>query len=215
MRAFLLRFQSDRAQRLIWLAPLLPLVWMTDLTALLWIGLTILALVFVKPAREATFSMVYRSIPVSLLIGALVGCALSFLIDPWLVPLAEAWTGTTMDLSQLAELPGNDGAYVEWLIVGLGFGGVWEEIAFRGFFVGWGAVLFGTRWALPIAILVAVVFGYGHSYQGLAGAIVTGVGGLVFGVTYVLCQRKLLPAIAAHSVANFIGITQIYLYGLP
>jgi len=202
-------------QRVCWLAPLVPLVWMTDLTALFWIGLTIAALVFLPTARKATFAMVYHNIPVSLLIGATVGCALSFLIDPWLVPAAEAWTGTTMDLSQLHELPGNDGAYIEWLILGLGFGGVWEEVAFRGFFIGWGAVLFGARWALPIALLVSVVFGYGHIWQDLAGAIVTGVGGLVFGLTYVFCQRKLLPAIVAHSVTNFIGITQIYLYGLP
>lgn len=215
MNDFFRWLRTGPGQRLAWLAPLLPLLWMTDLTALLWIGLTILALVFIKSAREATFSMVFRSIPVSVMIGAAVGCALSFLVDPWLIPLAETWTGSTLDYSQLEELPGNDGAYVEWLIIALGFGGVWEEVAFRGFFVGWGAVLFGVRWALPIAVLVAVVFGYGHIWQGMAGAIVAGVGGLAFGLTYVLCQRKLLPAIAAHSVANFIGITQIYLYGLP
>ena len=119
-----------------------------------------------------------------------------------------------MDLSQLEELPGNDGAYIEWLIVGIGFGGIWEEIAFRGFFIGWGVFLFSARWGIPFAVLISIVFGYGHIYQDLAGAVVTGVGSLVFGLTYVYCNHKLLPAIIAHSMSNFIGITQIYLYGI-
>ena len=211
MRSWL---QSYWGQRAAWLAPLLPLVWMTDLTGLLWIGLTVVFLLLLPEARKATFAMVYRSVPVSLLIGVVVGCVLAFVIDPWLVTFAEELTGTRMDLSQLAELPGNDGALIEWLILGLGFGAIWEEIAFRGYFIGWGAVLFGTKWAVPLAVLVAIVFGYGHIWQDLAGAIVSGVGGLVFGLTYVFCQRKLLPAMTVHAVTNIVGIMDIYLYGL-
>jgi membrane protease YdiL (CAAX protease family) len=77
-----------------------------------------------------------------------------------------------------------------------------------------GGALFGTKWALPIALLVAVVFGYGHIWQDLAGAIVSGVGGPVFGLTYVFCQRRHLPAMTAHAVGNVVGIMDIYLYGL-
>ena len=214
MRLFIALLDSCWGQRLLWLLPFLPLLWMTDLTAVLWIGLTILTLIFVKSARSATFQMVHQSIPFSLFIGTIVGCALSFLVDPWLIPHAEELTGTKMDLSQLEELPGNDGAYIEWLIVGIGFGGIWEEIAFRGFFIGWGVFLFSARWGIPFAVLISIVFGYGHIYQDLAGAVVTGVGSLVFGLTYVYCNHKLLPAIIAHSMSNFIGITQIYLYGI-
>ena len=103
---------------------------------------------------------------------------------------------------------------VEWLLVAVVFGGIWEEIAFRGFLIGFGVRLFDARWALPLAIVTSVLFGYGHIYQSLSGAILTGLIGFVFALVYVLCGRKLLPAIVAHSVSNIIGVTMIYLYGM-
>ncbi len=187
---------------------------MSLLTAPIWIGTTVLALIFVPAARQATFSMVFKSVPISLAIGAAVGAAMSLLLDPWLEPAIEAWTATEVDLSQLEKLPGDTGQYIVWLLLGIGFGGVWEEISFRGYFVGWGTRLFGDWTALPLTVGLAVVFGYGHLWQDLPGAILTGISGLLFGLTYLACDRKLLPAITAHAVANFFGVTQIYLYGL-
>lgn len=211
MRSWL---QTTWGMRVAWLVPLLSLVLVTDLTAPIWIGSTVLALILIPSARKATMATVYRSVPISLAIGAAVGCAMSFLVDPWLEPAVEAWTGSEIDLSQLADLPGDPGQYVIWLILGIGFGGFWEEIAFRGYFIGWGTRLFGGWTALPLTVGLAIVFGYGHIWQDLPGAILTGISGLLFGLTYIACDRKLLPAITAHSVANFIGVTQIYLHGL-
>lgn len=213
MRSFKNWLNSYWGHRFLWLFPLLPLVWLTDLTPLLWIGFTLLTLAIVKSARDTTFKLVYQNVPVSVLIGVLVGCGVSFLMDPWLIPFAEELSGTQINLSQLEGLPGNRSVYIEWLIVSIGVGGIWEEIAFRGFFIGWGVLLFGVRWAIPLVILVSVVFGYGHIYQDLPGAIVAGAGGFVFGLTYVFCKCRLLPAIMAHSVANAIAITKIYLQG--
>lgn len=214
MRRWRSKLQSKWGMRLLWLVPLLSLVFETDLTALIWIGTTLIALIFVPAARQATLAMVYRNVPLSLAIGTAIGGSLALLLDPWLEPALEAWTGSKIDLSQLEKLPGDPGQYVVWLILGMGFGGFWEELSFRGYFVGWGTKLFGNWTALPLTLGLALVFGAGHMYQDLPGAISTGISGLIFGLTYLACDRKLLPAITAHAVANFIGVTQIYLYGL-
>lgn len=205
---------SLRWQRVLWLLPLLPLIFITDLTALLWLGSTALILMLVRNARQPTFSFVYRSAYVSIAIGVTAGAALHFLVDPWLIPLAEHLTNSRMDLTQFADVHGDAGAYIELLIVALLFGGVIEEITFRGFFVGWGSAVFGDWSRLWLVVLISVVFGLGHWYQGPAGAIVTGVGSIVFGVVYVACRCKLLPAIACHMTVNFLGVTEIYVHGV-
>ena len=109
--------------------------------------------------------------------------------------------------------PATAGEFMELVIVALIFGGIVEEICFRGFFIGWGVKLFGSRWALPLVLVISVVFGIGHWYQGPAGAIVTGVGSAIFGLVYVATGFRLLPAIATHMSSNFLGVLDLYLYG--
>jgi membrane protease YdiL (CAAX protease family) len=186
-------------QRLFWLLPLLPPVIVTDLTAILWLGGTALVLVFVKNSRAPTFAFVYRNWWTS--VGIVV------------IPLAEKMTGSPMDLSQFAAVQGDAGEFMTLLIVALVFGGIIEEICFRGYFIGWGAALYGARSALPLVLVISTVFGIGHWYQGPSGAIVTGVGSVVFGLVYVATGCKLLPAIATHMTSNFFGVLDLYLYG--
>lgn len=200
-------------QRVFWLLPLLPLIIITDLTALLWLGGTALILLLVKDSRAPTFSFVYRNWWTSVGIGLLAGFAIHFLIDPVVIPFAESATGSAMDLSQFADVQGDAGEFMELVIVALIFGGIVEEICFRGFFIGWGVKLFGSRWALPLVLVISVVFGIGHWYQGPAGAIVTGVGSAIFGLVYVATGFRLLPAIATHMSSNFLGVLDLYLYG--
>ena len=200
-------------QRLFWLLPLLPLVIVTDLTALLWLGGTALVLLFVRNSRAPTFALVYRNWWTSIGIGLAVGCAIHFLIDPVITPLAENMTGSAMDLSQFADVQGDAGEFMSLLILALVFGGIIEEICFRGYFIGWGVTLFGNRMALPLVLAISVVFGIGHWWQGPAGAIVTGIGSVVFGLVYIATGRKLLPAIATHMCSNFLGVVDLYLHG--
>ena len=200
-------------QRLLWVLPLLPLILVTDFTALLWLGGTGLILLLVKDARASTFSFVYRNWWISLGIGGLVGSAIHFLIDPIIIPLSEAATGSTIDLSQFVDVHGDAGAFIELLIVALIFGGVVEEICFRGFFIGWGISLYGRRAALPLVLVTSVAFGIGHWYQGPAGAIVTGTSSIVFGLVYIMTGFKLLPAVATHMSVNFLGVLDLYLHG--
>lgn len=206
-------FQTQRGMVALWLTAFIPLLFVSDAADAIWIGVTFIALLLVPDARKATFPMVYRSVPISLLIGAAVGIIV-FASDFILVPPLELLTNSRLDSSLLDGLHGNPGLYAEWMLKGMLIGGVFEEVFFRGFFIGWGVCLFGRRSAVPLAVLVAIVFGMGHSDQALVGMIMTGLAGLLFGLTYVACGRKLLPAITAHALSNALTVTHVYFYGL-
>lgn len=204
----------DWAQKALLLLPAVPLLLPSDLTAPLWLGGTALVLWLSRSAREAVFSMVYRNIWVTLALGLLVGSFVGLALNPLMDGFAETITGTTIDLSQFADVEGNDGAFIELLIVAMLFGGVVEEIAFRGFFIGWGTRLFGMKAAVPLILLSSVAFGVGHLYQDLAGGMSTGIFALMMGALYIAFDRKLLPVILIHAVSNFWGVLEIYRYGV-
>lgn len=90
-------------------------------------------------------------------------------------------------------------------------GSFFEELLFRAFIITRGeAALGGSRAAsLTAVVLAAVFFGYRHYYyQGMHGAIVTGMIGLLFGVIYIwIGRRNILPLVFAHGIANSIAQT--------
>jgi membrane protease YdiL (CAAX protease family) len=55
------------------------------------------------------------------------------------------------------------------------------------------------------------VFGAAHVYQGLSGAISTGLIGLGFALLYVGTGKRLLAPVLAHMTLDAIGVTQLYL----
>src|SRR3546814_7258190 len=88
------RRSSERYLKLVWLAPLIPLVWETDATAVLWLGSTALALLLFRSSRAPTLALVYKSTTISILIGICVGTVMALLINPNVDRLAEHLTGT-------------------------------------------------------------------------------------------------------------------------
>lgn len=177
-------------------------------------AIVVLALIFYRSTRAPTLSFVYRNWAWSIGIGLVVGVGSAFTIDPMVEQFATWATGERVDLSALAGVEGNTNAYLQLLAVALIFGGVIEEVINRGFLIGWGSSFLGARSALPLVLLTAIAFGLAHMWQGPSGMILTGVGGLVLGLVYYFCDRKLLPCIVAHASGNFVGTTQIYLYGV-
>ena len=99
------------------------------------------------------------------------------------------------------------------LLVVWGTAAFGEEMMFRGFLqTNLEALFGGGTLAMILAIIAqAILFGLGHSYQGLYGIVLTGAIGLVMGITYWLGGRWLLPVILAHGLVDTISITQIYL----
>lgn len=170
-----------------------------------------LSLVAVKQSRAPTLAMVWRSIPLSIALGMAAGAVTAIGFGAVVEPLLAELTGEPVDLSSFDAVEGSVPNYLMLLALGLGFGGIVEELMFRGFAVGWGSATFGARWQWPLAVLSATIFGITHLYQGWSGVLSTGLIGFLFGALYILCGRRLLPAIAAHMTNNALGVTAIYL----
>lgn len=95
---------------------------------------------------------------------------------------------------------------VMWLIV------IGEELVLRGLLMSFLARTFGdttSSWLLA-ALISAVIFGLGHFGKGPAAVIGSGLGGLVYGLGYLLCRKNLWPVILAHCAVNTIGFVGAY-----
>jgi membrane protease YdiL (CAAX protease family) len=79
--------------------------------------------------------------------------------------------------------------------------GFCEELLYRGFLVGYAARVMHP---LVAVLVTAVVFGFGHLYQGMDGVIQTGIAGLIAGVIY-LVTRSLWPCILIHAIVDIGG----------
>lgn len=84
--------------------------------------------------------------------------------------------------------------------------GICEEILYRGLLLTSLAALIGT-W--PAVLASSLVFGLGHSYQGLAGVGRTGLVGLVLG-TIVVLTGSLFTAILIHIVLDVVQGRMLY-----
>lgn len=198
---------------LLWLAVFAPSAAIPN-GMLISIPIAVLVLIFVKRTREPTFAAVFRNIPLSLAIGAGAGAIMHFVMNPLFDLLARQATGSRPDLSSLADVQGDLENYLVLLAWGVIFGGLIEELIDRGFLIGWGTAEFGNRWSIPLLVFTSLGFGLAHAWQGMAGMITTGLSGMCYGAVYLLCERKLLPAVVMHATSNAIAITSIYLYGI-
>lgn len=131
------------------------------------------------------------------------------LIDPltslfW--PPASAPEGTE-------SITGNLGVALQWLGLVWTWAAFGEEIGYRGYLLTRAADL-GNR--SPAAywlgvLFVAVLFGIGHWYKGPAGAIDSGVAGLILGAAYMVAGRNLWAAILAHGFIDTFGVVVLFL----
>jgi membrane protease YdiL (CAAX protease family) len=195
------------------LSPLVPALLLPGMGALISLAIVILALVFVAPSRQPALAFRYSGIARSIAVGLVCGLAIAVLFDLAIEPLVESLAGSEIALEGFGEIEGNFSNYLAFLALGLLFGGIAEELIFRGFVVGWGSQIFGQRSAIWLALLSACVFGTTHFYQGIPGVVTTGMIGFLFGLIYIGTGKKLLPAIIAHMTVNAYGITQLYLGG--
>jgi hypothetical protein len=92
-----------------------------------------------------------------------------------------------------------------------------EEIIFRGFLIRWltnnpnisirGPVVLAT-------VVAATIFGIGHSYQGVSGAILAGAGGLVYGLSFVHARGNLWRSVIGHGLYDTAGFLILYFQGV-
>jgi membrane protease YdiL (CAAX protease family) len=142
--------------------------------------------------------------PFTIAVGAIAGVALSLHELIVLEPLVRQWTGGSPDLSLIKEITSS------WQNLALLIAASWvlaafgEEMVWRGFAMTRVAeVLGGNAGAWFVSLVgVSAIFGIAHSYQDLSGVIITAVGGVTYGLLYLLSGRCLAIPIVAHGVQN-------------
>jgi membrane protease YdiL (CAAX protease family) len=79
------------------------------------------------------------------------------------------------------------------------------------------AQFFGeTNKAWLVALVVSsVLFGWGHTEQGVSGWIQEGLSGILLGVLFLATGRNLTVPIVAHGVSNTLAFVLIYLGRYP
>jgi membrane protease YdiL (CAAX protease family) len=80
-------------------------------------------------------------------------------------------------------------------------GGVFEELAYRGFLFYYLSLLVPSISNVEKAVVTSLLFGVGHVYQGWKGVVSTGIAGLIMASLYIV-GGNLLPPIVAHILAN-------------
>jgi uncharacterized protein len=155
------------------------------------------------PARwRRTVMFALATAALRILLGALV-------VDPitahfWPPAIAPSGTG---------QITGHAMVALRWLLIVWSFAAFGEEIGYRGYLLNRAADV-GDRskaayWAA--AVMVALLFGYGHYYKGPSGIVDSGMAGLLLGGAYVLSGRNLWVCILAHGFIDAFGVAAAYL----
>lgn len=155
---------------------------------------------------------IYQTWSRTLAIGALCGAGIEalelFVTQPLLVRL----THKMPDLSDFAGLRWN------WKLLPLALLLAWtlaafgEEMVYRGYLMNRVADLFGrarVAWILSL-VVVSVIFGFAHLYQGVTGVVENTVDGLLLGLMYLRCGRKLSVPIIAHGAQDTVDFLLIF-----
>jgi membrane protease YdiL (CAAX protease family) len=159
----------------------------------------------------------------SLGLGLLSGIAMLLLARILVLPLVTAVFGSYLDPAMFDQLQGNVGALlVNVLLVSWLHAALCEEIISRGFLLQRFGLLFGGgAWALGAAVVLqGVLFGLAHYPQGAAGVASTALGGILWGVTFLLVRRNLWVVVVGHAVMDtslfglvFLGLHRLLLPG--
>jgi len=149
----------------------------------------------------------------SLLIKApIIAIALFLLYSYILIPAATHLTAKPIDFSQFDVLQGNLLGSLVLLVfiwISAAFG---EEITFRGYIMRQLVKFFGDgKLSMLLNILLlGLLFGYVHSYQGITGQIVTGVLGVILATIFYRKKYDLWFTVAIHGFFDTIGLVFMY-----
>jgi uncharacterized protein len=160
---------------------------------------------------------IYRTWSRTIAIGVLCGVGIEamelFVTQPLLVRLTHKWP----NLAEFAALRSN------WKLLPLALLFTWtlaafgEEMVYRGYLMNRVADLFGrTRlaWILSL-VMVSVIFGFAHIYQGVTGVTENAIDGFLLGLMYLRCDRKLSVPIIAHGITDTVDFLLIFLGKYP
>ena len=148
----------------------------------------------------------------TVLFGLLFGIGLELFAIYVTTPLFSSWTGNPPDVSALSDIEGNLPALLFFILLSWLLGAFGEEICFRGFLMHRlsGLMNFSrTGWIIAL-IVSSVLFGWGHTEQGVSGWIQEGLSGLWLGLLFLGFGKNLYVPIIAHGTSNTLAFVLIY-----
>lgn len=150
-------------------------------------------------------------------IGVVAGVLMELLAVFVTTPLISRVLGVEPDHGALKGIRGNVKMLALFLALSWTLAAFGEEICFRGFLMERLARLFGGSNAAWVASLVlsSVLFGWGHTEQGVSGWIQEGLSGLLLGVLFLSFGGNLTVPIVAHGVSNTVAFVLIYFDRYP
>ncbi|MBK9983382.1 MAG: CPBP family intramembrane metalloprotease [Saprospiraceae bacterium] len=144
---------------------------------------------------------------------AIVFAVILFLVvDIILQPLIELVFGQ-VNLNDFTNVKGNLINTLVFIFLMWIAGAIGEEFMYRGFFMRRLAVALGDtdRSWLISAILISMMFGFAHLYQGMSGVISTVCTGFMFSMIFYKNRNNLILSMLTHGFYDMIGIALIYL----
>ena len=153
----------------------------------------------------------------SILIGVVAGVLMEMFAVYVTTPLISSFFGVEPDYSELKDIRGNLTLLFIFLGLSWTLAAFGEEICFRGFLMKRLAQIFGEGGNAWIAALLlsSVLFGWGHTEQGVSGWIQEGLSGLILGALFLSARRNLVVPIVAHGVSNTLAFVLIYFGRYP
>src|SRR5688572_29601048 len=153
----------------------------------------------------------------TIFLGIVIGIVLELFASYVTTPFLSGLFGTEPDLSELRDIEGNVVLLLffialSWLLAAFG-----EEICFRGFLMNRLAGIFGksrVAWILSL-VLSSILFGWGHTEQGITGWIQEGLSGFYLGILFLASSKNLILPVVSHGVSNTLAFMLIYLGEYP
>ena len=131
--------------------------------------------------------------------------------------MISTFFGVEPNYSELKDIRGNLTLLFIFLGLSWTLAAFGEEICFRGFLMNKLAKVFGegrVGWVAAL-LLSSVLFGWGHTEQGVSGWIQEGLSGLILGILFLSAKRNLVVPIVAHGVSNTLAFVLIYFGRYP
>jgi CAAX protease family protein len=159
----------------------------------------------------------YRSWPVTIAIGVGLGVlaeAFQLLVTQ---PILSKLLGKEPDLELFRMLTGNIKMTALFIALSWTLAAFGEELFWRAYLMNRVADVGGRTpraWILSL-VVVNMVFGVAHGYQGWTGLIEEGISGLILGWMYLRTGKNLCVPIIAHGLGDTIDMVLLFLGKMP
>jgi uncharacterized protein len=158
----------------------------------------------------------YRTWPMTIAIGVVLSALLETFQLLVTQPILARLLGRQPDLELFRMLIGNIKMTLLFIALSWTLAAFGEELVWRGYLMNRVADLLGRRKGSWMSlVIVSIVFGLAHGYQGLTGWIEEALAGLALGLMYLRTGNNLAVPIVAHGVCDTIDMVLIFFGKMP